>query len=265
MPASQILSELPIVTTIKIRDQPPVTGTFIDPEYVFVYYEVGSCEYQIEDRLYSIKPGMVSIKPPFILHAIRPVDLPYRRLVVHFTLTRSSAFFRGLPLIVELSEEARSLCMAKFHEMQIIHRTKSLGYETVIGGLMAELLGIYLAYTGEDTDYRPQAIKVWRHLDRGMQFMKKNLEKQLSLENTSEHVGLNPAYFCKIFKKHTGLSPHLYLNICRIERAKHLLLNGKLSFEEAAGQTGFASEHAFGKVFKRLTGLTPSAWMKQPR
>jgi YesN/AraC family two-component response regulator len=72
-------------------------------------------------------------------------------------------------------------------------------------------------------------------------------------------------YLGKKFKHETGHSIDEKINVQRVEKAKHLLLekpDARLS--EIAEEAGFGSERQFRRVFKRHTGMTPAAFKKSP-
>jgi AraC-like DNA-binding protein len=65
-------------------------------------------------------------------------------------------------------------------------------------------------------------------------------------------------YFCKMFKKATGLTFTDYLGRIRVEKAKNLLLNPHLRVSEIAYTVGFQSLTHFNRVFRKLTGESPT-------
>jgi AraC-like DNA-binding protein len=65
-------------------------------------------------------------------------------------------------------------------------------------------------------------------------------------------------YFCKMFKKATGLTFTDYLGRLRVEKAKNLLLNPHLRVSEIAYTVGFQSLTHFNRVFRKLTGESPT-------
>jgi AraC-like DNA-binding protein len=67
-------------------------------------------------------------------------------------------------------------------------------------------------------------------------------------------------YFCKLFKKATGLTFTEYLGRVRIEKAKALLLNPHLRISEIAYDVGFQSLTHFNRVFRQVTGRSPTAF-----
>ena len=83
---------------------------------------------------------------------------------------------------------------------------------------------------------------------------------QLSVKMLSAGVYLTQPYLSYLFKKVTGKTASDYIAEYRMERAKQLLLNGNLKLWEIAGQVGYTDANHFSKTFKRLTGITPSAF-----
>ncbi|HEX9781529.1 MAG TPA: AraC family transcriptional regulator, partial [Opitutaceae bacterium] len=89
-------------------------------------------------------------------------------------------------------------------------------------------------------------------------FIEKNQSDELALVTVVRAVNTSTFYFCKIFKKATGLTFTEYLGRVRIERAKSLLLNPHLRVSEVAFEVGFQSLSQFNRVFKRITGSSPT-------
>jgi AraC family transcriptional regulator len=80
-------------------------------------------------------------------------------------------------------------------------------------------------------------------------------------------VKLSTSYFSSAFKTSFGLSPHNYIVAQRVEFAKQLMLNTSAPLCEIALDCGLADQAHLSRVFRRLTGTTPSAWrrfVKQP-
>ena len=69
---------------------------------------------------------------------------------------------------------------------------------------------------------------------------------------------LSAYHFARQFKRATGLPPHQYVILRRVERAKQLLHGGsELSLAEVAAHVGFSDQSQFSYHFKRLVGVTP--------
>lgn len=91
-------------------------------------------------------------------------------------------------------------------------------------------------------------------------YVKDNLEKDLSLVRLAELNHFNPSYLSRFFKQEMGINLSEYIDDCRIRRAKELLCNTDLMVREVAPQVGYESAHSFTRLFKKLTGMTPQEY-----
>jgi AraC family transcriptional regulator len=97
-------------------------------------------------------------------------------------------------------------------------------------------------------------------LRRVRDYIESNLDKELSLSDLAGLSGASPHYFAELFRQSTGMSPHRYVVVRRIERAKELFRNPMLNVLDVAAQTGFGDQSHFTKVFRRIAGMTPSQY-----
>jgi len=97
-------------------------------------------------------------------------------------------------------------------------------------------------------------------ITRAKSFIKSNQTEDLSLGQVAKAVNTSTFYFCKMFKKATGLNFTEYLSRVRIEKAKNLLLNPNLRVSEIAFEVGFQSLTHFNRVFKRVVGQSPTEY-----
>ena len=100
-------------------------------------------------------------------------------------------------------------------------------------------------------------------ITRAKQFITDHQTEELSLEQVAKSVNTSKFYFCKIFKKATGINFTDYLSRVRTERAKNLLLNPNLRVSEIAYEVGFQSLTHFNRVFKRILGRSPTDYREQ--
>ena len=87
--------------------------------------------------------------------------------------------------------------------------------------------------------------------------------EEISLADVARAVNLSEFYFCKMFKKETGLTFVDYLARVRVETLKQLLLNPHKRVSEAAYEAGFQSLSQFNRVFRRIAGEAPSAYREK--
>ena len=98
---------------------------------------------------------------------------------------------------------------------------------------------------------------------RAREFIETHYAEELSLAQVARSVNTSEFYFCKLFKKSTGINYTDYLARVRIERAKNLLLNPNLRISEIAFEVGFQSLTHFNRVFKRILGQAPGDYRSQ--
>ena len=98
---------------------------------------------------------------------------------------------------------------------------------------------------------------------RAKLYITEHQDEEVSLRQVAAAVNTSAFYFCKMFKQATGLTFTDYLARTRIEKVKNLLLNPHKRISEAAYETGFQSLSQFNRVFRRVTGQSPTVWRAQ--
>lgn len=93
-------------------------------------------------------------------------------------------------------------------------------------------------------------------------YMEKNLSRDISLDQLAKEAAMSKHHFCRVFKKHTGVSPMHFLTAKRIERAKILLLDEERAIGEVIAEVGFQDQSNFIKNFKKIEGVTPSFYRR---
>lgn len=96
-------------------------------------------------------------------------------------------------------------------------------------------------------------------------FINDNLEFDISTENMAQFFHYNPRYLGRLFKKETGYYIYEYITKMRIERAKELLSRTNQSVITVANAIGFNNVTYFNKIFKEITGITPTEFRKKSR
>lgn len=97
-------------------------------------------------------------------------------------------------------------------------------------------------------------------ITRAKQFIRDHHTEDLSLGQVAQAMHTSVFYFCKLFRKATGLTFTEFVSRTRIEKAKNLLLNPNLRISEVAYEVGFQSLTHFNRVFKKITGESPTEY-----
>jgi AraC-like DNA-binding protein len=97
-------------------------------------------------------------------------------------------------------------------------------------------------------------------ITKAKEFIAAHQTEDLTLSQVAKAVNTSTFYFCKMFKKVTGLNFTDYVSRLRVERARNLLLNKNLRVSEIAYEVGFQSLTHFNRVFKRILGVSPTQY-----
>jgi len=86
-----------------------------------------------------------------------------------------------------------------------------------------------------------------------------------TIEDIAKDVGLSRSAFAERFTELLGVPPMQYLAKWRMQVAAGLLRGGNLNIAAVAAETGYGSEAAFSRAFKKVTGMSPSLWRGRPQ
>ena len=117
-----------------------------------------------------------------------------------------------------------------------------------------ETLGTYV---------RSEATEKSGQFEKMTEFIDQNLDKDVSLLDLAEHMGLSSSYVSKLFKTLAKQNFKTYVNKRRLEMAKEILRTEKdVKIAEVAARIGCNNTVTFTRMFKKYTGMTPSEFQK---
>ena len=96
------------------------------------------------------------------------------------------------------------------------------------------------------------------YVDGAVKYIYANIDKEIRVEELALMLGTDRMYLRNLFVKHTGVSTMEFIMNTRIERAKELLKNQRLSVKEVAARVGYSDVLCFSKAFKKHVGASPS-------
>jgi len=102
-----------------------------------------------------------------------------------------------------------------------------------------------------------------REIMRAADYIQKNFQSDISLEDAADCVQKSRNYFSSLFKREMGMSFVDYVNHLRVQEACRLLDTTSELTYEVATRVGFSSYKYFSAVFKREVGCSPSCYRKQ--
>ena len=97
------------------------------------------------------------------------------------------------------------------------------------------------------------------------QFIRDNPQKALTLTEIARHAAMSPRNFSRVFRRETGMTPAAYVELSRVENARHLLEESKLPVQQVLLRSGFGSPVVGRRAFQKRLGLTPSEYRERFR
>lgn len=117
---------------------------------------------------------------------------------------------------------------------------------------------------GESVARPPRGGLAGWQIKRVTEFMRAHLDRDVGLAELAALINLSRYHFCTAFRVSTGYSPYHWLTRERIARARQLLAMPALSIADVALTVGYETPSAFAAAFRRITGMTPSAYRRRP-
>ena len=109
--------------------------------------------------------------------------------------------------------------------------------------------------------HRAEPGEIWKT----RKFIEEHSDEKLSLSTVAKAVNIHPNYLSERFKQVTGMTFVEYVARSRFNRACELLHNGDISISEIAFAAGFQSLSQFNRVFRRLSGKSPTQYRTAKR
>ena len=176
-----------------------------------------------------------------------------------------------LSLFLKESQNAMGSISGDFHNKSPLDFSHALpGSVQLMQCYLVEFL-FSLIRSGETSVRAMQNTKTSRHIAESSlvssieSFIEQNLALAPSLPLLCEHFSLSRTYLCRIFKEGAGASPVDYWIDLKIKEAKKLIREGDHNITQISELLGYSSIHHFNRMFKRVTGLSPTAYRSSVR
>ena len=91
-------------------------------------------------------------------------------------------------------------------------------------------------------------------------FIERHYREDISMQDAAAALRYSDAYFCKLFKQCFKVNFSAYLNEYRVGKARQLIADPRISLKDVSTACGYSDSNYFTRVFKRLTGQTPSEY-----
>lgn len=131
---------------------------------------------------------------------------------------------------------------------------------------IADLSRLFASYLVEKytipTESKPEyqgGLPIWQ-LRKVEDYVREHLAEEVPVQQLADTVELSAFHFSRRFKHATGLTPHQYITRERITRAQQVMRETSRSLIEIGMEVGFTNPSHFAKVFRQVTGVTPTGF-----
>jgi len=98
---------------------------------------------------------------------------------------------------------------------------------------------------------------------RVKELIRESLAEEIPLSRLASECGISVGHFLRAFRISTGFSPHRWLLMERVNRAKELLRDQRLALKDVAHLCGFANQSHLTRIFAAFTGYPPGEWRRR--
>ncbi len=239
-----------------------------------IYYLVsGERRYFIKDQTYHIITGDLVLINPNELHKTNEAGSPFHeRIMLNFKKeflkgwnesdTYLSVFNHGVSVI-----RLDPLQQGRIRELllKVINECNNQleGFMDCSKALLTELLIEIFRYLQQTPRFiRDKTNETSEKIFEVVRYLNDHYREDLTLKTIKERFFISPYHFSRAFKRITGFNFIEYLNSVRTREAQKLLKETKLSVTKISEKVGFENLTHFGRVFKKIAGVSPSNYRK---
>ncbi len=255
------------VRLLKFSFKRPNTSCFIKhwhERIEIILIQDGSMVITIDDETKHIGSGDMCIISPEQPHTAKAGENGVSYLVLMFNISDLENGTRASKEFLSPVSAGNNRYLFPIHDdianktymdiTDLLTQEKFKGTALCVIGKLYELFGILSKYT---VIFSPKARS--KMFDEVIEYIGEHFTAELTTKQLSERFGYSEAYFCRIFKKATGLSVISYINTLRLETACKYLKDGE-SITYAALISGFKDVSYFSKQFKAQYNMTPKKY-----
>ena len=220
----------------------------------------GNGVFMIGNRLFPLVKYAVFFIPQYEVHSVAPGEGSYVRNILNIDSNYLERF-------CELTDDTMINTLFQKQSVQTDAETAELLSKAFFllkerGNSVEKQLHfirilLMLSETGE------KAPSVHNMISVAIKYIDEHLNEKLTVEEICEQVPLSRFYFCRLFRKNTGMSPVEYITQRRVSTAKKMILNTDMSISEIAEHVGFGSFSNFSNRFRQTEGVSPREFRKR--
>jgi AraC-like DNA-binding protein len=219
----------------------------------------------LEHRPYDRIRELYLLHEPTLMAAIRRGDRGEARRIVNLVLVHiysageeRSDLLKGLllELVVMISRAAVEAGAAQSAVLGLNFRSLTelaeVNDDEELAAWLRKTLEHVFSTIEQQEDFTPPLL-----VGKALEFMRSNLQRDISRDETARHAGISPSHFSRLLKERTGRSFTDLMRQCRVDLACDLLRGTEKPLAEIAAACGFCDQSYFTRVFQDVKGFTP--------
>lgn len=257
-------TQIHMTTGALTRVRPDWSGTNqIQKENMLCYFLDGEGWLKINNIEYYPRPGELFLVPAGARISYSTGEsAPFLQYWCHFTATVGENHLFDLliaPHRIALGKD--ETVKSQFQELIDQHESDALAAPFIVKSLLFHMISRFIELSTVDP-LQTASIPSVHKLYIVLQYIDKHLSEQITVETLSQLVHFHPKYFLHYFKSMLGVSPIVYINKKRMQKANALLLHTDMTIAEIAERLGMQTPY-LSRMFKRFTGFTPNEFRQQ--
>ena len=243
-------------------------------EIELIYVRSGSCNLNITDQTFTAHAGDLVICESGVIHYSNSHNMDNSLDFVIFDTSILGPLFHNPnfvhPLITSTQLEAYGLSDLLHHLIDTVSlelEQKAPYYrEVVISSLQTFWFLLKRHHPRANAEQLPdnRRARTLADLQSLVSYIDEHYAENITLEFAAERMNFSHTYFSKMFKRLMGINFVTYLNMVRVEQAAFELRHTEKKFTDIALNCGFNNIRTFNRVFKEITGCTPSEFLLLP-
>lgn len=236
-------------------------------QHILIYCTEGRGWYEINRKRTDVGPDDFFIIPAGEAHRYgADLEDPWSIYWVHFSGSKADElnskqlqFSQPIHHPVFHIDERIAIFEEIFQTLERGFSTENIGYSN---SCLWHLLGTFLfsdAFKGNKIVEADDPIKI------SIEWMKKNLQQSVKLEELARHVHFSVSYYSALFQEKTGYSPIDYFIHLKMQRACQYLDLTNLKIKQIAPELGYQDPYYFSRLFHKVIGYFPSDYRRKQK
>ena len=237
------------------------------PSHELIHVLNGSACIQFRQRAFNVGPGDTFVIPQGTLHRDIREGETYRVIYTFFRWPSGKELLAKLQpvALIGISAGARTHVQMLVRQLESEYLGEAHGSSERMQLILMEIL---LALARHSHAAAPSAASTRgdmalarrkKRAEEVHRFLAEHCAEQISLEELAKAHDVSPFHLCRTYTQTFGVSMTDTVARLRVERGAELLKTG-VSVKEAASRSGFTDPNYFAKVFRKVTGLSPSQY-----